>query len=297
MPFTLRQLEIFAEAAKDENFRKTADRLGIAQPSVSKHIKALESAAGGVFFERQRGSAARLTPSGQEMLERARSMLKMAGKMLEGSQPARGELPSLRIAAGHYLLDQWLRPALPELLHQKDMPEIQFIQAGHRDEALAVLRNGDADCAFYHGDPAEIDEFSTRVLRDSTVGLYATPQLASKVQVLPQDLAAMPFVMSPAGSHAEDYQLRQLESVGITPRAIAARSQYTEYQLALVKAGRGIGLLFDNDTRRQLAAGELVRFPLNFMPGMRCMVTSLARPPFPSHARAIELICNILIKP
>tara|TARA_A100001391_G_scaffold78331_1_gene50585 strand:+ start:49751 stop:50662 length:912 start_codon:yes stop_codon:yes gene_type:complete len=297
MPFTLRQLEVFAEAAKDENFRKTADRLGIAQPSISKHIKALEREAGGTLFERQRGSAARLSPLGEEMLERARSMLKMAGKLREGSQSAPDALLSLRVAAGHYLLDQWLRPALRELLVHHDMPEIQFIQALEREAVLAMLRAGEADCGFYHGDPANTDEFATRVLRNSTVGLYASPELAARVHTLPQDLVACPFVLSPAGTDAENYQLRQLESVGITPRTIAARSQYTEYQLELVRAGRGLGLLFDGDTESQVAAGELVRFPLTFASGSRCLVTSLATPPDPRLATAIELMCSFLAKP
>jgi LysR family transcriptional regulator, low CO2-responsive transcriptional regulator len=33
--YTIRQLEVFVEAARDCNFARTAERLGISQPAVS----------------------------------------------------------------------------------------------------------------------------------------------------------------------------------------------------------------------------------------------------------------------
>ena len=191
MPITLRQLEIFVEAAKDENFRKTADRLGIAQPSISKHIKALERSAGGALFTRERGSAARLSPLGKDMVARAHSMLKMAGKMRDGSQA----LPPLRLAAGAYLLDQWLRPIVRDLLAHHELPEVQFASAEDGDAVRALLRAGEADCGFFHGDAVQTSGFVTRKLRDTTVGLCAAPQLAAKVRQVPEDLEAFPFIL------------------------------------------------------------------------------------------------------
>ena len=297
MPFTIRQLEVFIEAAKDENFRKTADRLDIAQPSISKHIKALEREAGGVLFLRERGSAARLSPLGEEMVIRARSMLKMADKLSFSAKSSERDVPALRAAAGHYLLDHWLRPGLRELLSHHDMPEIQFTRANDRDDVLALLHEGEADCGFFHGDPVENEEFTTRVLRSATVGLYAAPELSKQIHDQAQDITAFPFVLSPVGSKAELYQRQALEAAGVIPRIVAARSQYTEYQLELVCAGRGMGLLFDDDAREKVAAGELVRLPLSFAPGARCMVTSVASPPDQRLAMAIDLICGFLTRP
>ena len=203
----------------------------------------------------------------------------------------------MRTAAGRYLLDHWLRPGLRELLAHRDMPEIEFLRANDRDGVLALLREDEADCGFFHGDPVENEEFATRVLRISTVGLYAAPELAKQVADRPHDINAFPFVLSPAGSKAELYQLQQLETAGVTPRIVAARSQYTEYQLELVCAGRGMGLLFDDDAHVKVATGELVRLPLSFAPGARCMVTSRAAPPDRRLGRAIDLICGFLSRP
>ncbi len=293
MAFTLRQLEIFAEAARDENFRKTADRLGMAQPSISKHIKALEREAGGELFRRMRGSAARLTPLGTEMVSRARSMLRMAGKLYDAGHAA---LP-LRVAAGGYILDHWLRPSLRNLLFEPDMPEIAFLRADDRDAVIGLLRAGEADCGFYHGEPADSAQFASRVLRSSTVGLYAAPAIAARVRGRPENIGSFPFVLSSAGSKAEIYQRAQLEAAGFVPRYVAGRSEYADYQLELVRAGHGIGLLFDDDTQPAVLAGELERLPFAFAPGSRCMVISLAAPPAPRFDRAIELMCNVLAQP
>ena len=78
---SLRRLGIFATVADAGSFAAAADRLDIAQPSVSAHIEALEAAIGGPLFERRRGAAPVLTELGQICLGHAREMLATADRM------------------------------------------------------------------------------------------------------------------------------------------------------------------------------------------------------------------------
>ena len=75
MSITFRQLEIFVSAAADCNFRRTADRLGVSQPSISNQIRALEGHLGHSLFERRRGSPPVLSEQGQVFLEKAKELV------------------------------------------------------------------------------------------------------------------------------------------------------------------------------------------------------------------------------
>ena len=48
---TLRRMEIFVAIVDEGSFAAAADRFGIAQPSVSEHIRTLERDVGGEVFD------------------------------------------------------------------------------------------------------------------------------------------------------------------------------------------------------------------------------------------------------
>ena len=70
----LRSIEYFVEIADEGSITRTADKLGIAQPALTRHIKKLERELGTQLLLRlPRG--VRLTPSGREFLDHARSIV------------------------------------------------------------------------------------------------------------------------------------------------------------------------------------------------------------------------------
>lgn len=53
MNVTLRRLEVFVAVTDTGSFSRAANRLNIAQPSVSAHIRGLEREVGGPVFTRR----------------------------------------------------------------------------------------------------------------------------------------------------------------------------------------------------------------------------------------------------
>ena len=77
---TIRQLEVFATAARLGSFTRTADELHLTQPTVSMQIKRLSDAIGLPLFE-QVGKKMYLTNAGRELYRTSRSILEEISKL------------------------------------------------------------------------------------------------------------------------------------------------------------------------------------------------------------------------
>ncbi len=293
MAFTLRQIEVFVEAARDENFRKTADRLNISQPAISRHIRLLEQHAGGRLFQRERGSHAQLSPLGQAMLVEARAVLRAAHKVSIASEPDGIEV-TVRIAAGNYLLDRWIRPNVRRLFGTEDGLNLEFVQAAQHEELLRLVRAGEADCAFYTGDVLDLPGLEFTALSETSVSIYAAPALAATVRQVPADLAALPYILSNRGTPAEGWQLATLRGAGIAPARVAARSQFMEVIIDHVVEGHGASLIFDVDARPFVASGQMVRLAVEIPSGQRVLVMRRDRQQHPRKERVIRRIGEML---
>lgn len=294
MAFTLRQIEVFVEAAKDQNFRRTADRLNVSQPAISRHIRLLEQHAGGALFLRERGSRARLSPLGEQMLGEARAMLRSADKVSAGPGEHGVAETTVKIAAGTYLLDRWIRPNVARLFGAQEALNLEFVPAGNHEDLLRLVGTGEVDCAFYTGNSAALPGLNFHPLREASVGLYAAPALARTLVRVPQDFSNLPIVLSNKGTPPEAWQLETLRGASIEPLRIAARSQFMEVMIDLIVAGHAAGLLFDDDAASFVSQGSMVRLPVSLPAGIRFVVTRSDAKPNSRQDRVIQEICRLL---
>jgi len=145
----LRQLQYFATVAEELNFRRAAERLLIAGPSLSQQIKALERDLGVQLFDRDRRSVA-LTPAGAALLPHVRALLEQANDLRHevarraGSEPVRlgytqWQPPGLAARAAtvaRLLIDTWAGPSHVQVARVAD---------GSLDLAVCWVSAGDLE--------------------------------------------------------------------------------------------------------------------------------------------------------
>jgi DNA-binding transcriptional LysR family regulator len=82
------QLEVFCAVAEELHFGRAAGRLHLAQPSLSRTIRALEADLGTPLFDRSTRRV-ELTPAGRALLEPAAAMLRMGERARSDVEAAR----------------------------------------------------------------------------------------------------------------------------------------------------------------------------------------------------------------
>jgi len=93
----LRHLRYFVAVGEDQHYGRAAERLGIAQPALSRQVQDLEKELGFTLFDRlPRG--VKLTAAGKLFLSDARRILQeVQGAKLRAERVARGQAGMLRV--------------------------------------------------------------------------------------------------------------------------------------------------------------------------------------------------------
>ncbi len=139
-------LRSFCHAAKTSNFSKTAEQLGVSQPTISLQIQSLEKQLGVTLFAR-RGPKITLTPEGQQLYDLVRPLLDGLSQLPNHFAAQRGQLQGeLNIAAG----ESTILYLLPDVLirYAKRYPAIRIrLYNGPGRQGLAMLRSDAVDFA------------------------------------------------------------------------------------------------------------------------------------------------------
>jgi DNA-binding transcriptional LysR family regulator len=252
----IHQLKTFVTVAREGSVTRASERLGLSQPAVSAHIKAIEDTLGLVLFERTpRGMS--LTADGQRLLAKAERTLGAHQELVDEAKRIKGSLTGkLRLGTASNASTEALGRLLTVLAEHS--PEVDVaVQHGTSLEILSGLRNGSLDAGFYNeaGEP-------DGVLTTIEVGRFSTFLAAPRghaAAVAPLDwavLGELPWIFPTASTCCGQAAESLFKLHRIRPKQIINVDRETVTR-TLIAGGVGVGLLHEATAKSAQAGGEV----------------------------------------
>lgn len=258
---TVAQLQTFAALARTRHFTRAAAELGVAQPSVSYHVRALERQLGVRFVEIV-GRQMQLTDAGEQLAKRASALLNdLAALERDMAEYRAGAMGRLRLGAtrtiGGYALPAVL--ACYTTAHPDVMCELTI------DNTAAIERRllaRELDLAVVEW-TVESTDLTSRPLRPDALVLVAPRHhpFAARASIRPDELRGQPFVAREHGSGTRALAEAALGPITRDLRVVIAFDQ-PEAIVRAVQAGMGLAFLSETIVAPHVARGALRVIPV-----------------------------------
>jgi len=270
MDVDLRKLRYFVAVAEELHFGRAAERLHIAQPALSRQIRALEGELRVQLFRRDRRTT-ELTTAGRQLLEDARPLLAAATalqrRVIEAARDS--STFSLAFMPGIIVTDSVRAFGLrhPEL-------KVRLVRTTW-DDQVEVLHDGRADVSIVRL-PIDQRDLTVRPLFEEprVVVLRADHRLAGKDSVDIAELASEHLLQDPdAVPEWRDIAVELRDGTAASVPSIRS----VEEKLEHVAAGSGISII-PASTASFYTRGDVVHIPVeDIAPNRVCLAWMAAR--------------------
>jgi DNA-binding transcriptional LysR family regulator len=239
-----RHLKYIVAVAETANFTRAAERLFLAQPSLSKQIKDLEDEIGFPIFIRNRDGV-RITPAGQMIIAYAQQALAARVEIITMARAVhKGEVVPLRLGFSPFVnpeLLEFFRDAYGSLFPNCPI----HLSGGNSSHILQRLEQETLDAALLPMPVDGPDWVTQQLARDPLVVCMRTDDaLARAREVSISDLSANLKIFRDPEIHppAHDRLVEMLTEIGIDPEASCLAATPADIQW-MVRAGYGVALV------------------------------------------------------
>jgi DNA-binding transcriptional LysR family regulator len=270
MDLDLRKLRYFVAVAEELHFGRAAERLHIAQPVLSRQIRALEEELKAELFRRDRRGTT-LTAAGEQLLEDAPPLLAGSEALLRRVRSATEASRTFTIG---FMPGITFTPAVVALTARHPGVNVRLLRTSW-DNQVEVLRDGRADVSIVR---LPIDQHGLQVRplfqEPRVVVLPAGHHLADRQSVTIADLAAEHLLQDPdAVPEWRDVALEMREG----NRTEVPPIYQVEEKLELVAAGAGVCVI-PLSTARFYTRPDVIPVPINDIgPNQVCLAWTATR--------------------
>ncbi len=235
------QLRAFHAVAEARSFTAAAQALGVSQPGVSMHVRALEDAYGVELLTRGRPGVD-TTELGRALLDMTRPMFSLEAEAAELLQRATALLRGrLRVGAdGPFLIV----PVLAAF--RREHPHVGLsLSLGNSSEVLRDLLDGRTDVAAFSDRIEDPRLFAVPAAKSAQVVIVARDHAwARRRGVRLRDLHGAPMVMREEGSVTRRAIEAALDRAGVKPSVVMELGSREAVHEAVV-AGIGAGVVIE----------------------------------------------------
>ena len=238
----LAKLSAFTVVAEELNFRKSAERLGMSQPPLTRLIASLEEDLGLSLFQRTTRKVS-LTAAGLLLFNEARSIFSKLEK-IEADVRAVSKIKRGTLEVGFSQTAFLAR--LPKIIEEFKLrlPGVRFeLNQFPRAELIRGLNAGKLDLAFHEGD-SEFEGLSRSAVTDEIMGVLVpkTHVFAKRKEIEFRDLKNETLILHPRSENSDHFaRISQLcRTAKIEPKTYIKKPH--ESCPILVATGKGLSL-------------------------------------------------------
>jgi DNA-binding transcriptional LysR family regulator len=239
-----RHLKYIAAIAETANFTRAAERLFLAQPSLSKQIKDLEDGIGIQIFARHHDGV-RITAAGQIVVSYAIEAVKARNEIILAARAVHsGEIPALRIGFSCFVPQEILRSLSDAYANLFPDCRIQFA-GGDPAQVLHQMEQKNFDAAVLPlpitGSDWVVEQMASAPL---VVCMRADDPLAQQTEIQPSELGKELKIFRSPEAHPEAHAqlMKMLAEIGIEPEVSCLATTPADIQW-MVQSGSGLALI------------------------------------------------------
>lgn len=256
----LKHIRTFAAVAREGNLTRAAEHLHLTQPALSLQLKNFQESLDLTLFAR---TAQGLAPNAD-----GRALLPSAQRILDALEDFQRAITALRdtvqgeLRIGTILDPEFLRLGATLQYLMEHYPKIRpTLRHGMSGSVGRQVRTGELDVGFFLG-PQETNKnpAGLEALPLASFAYYVVAPKGWSAQVAGRgwaDIAALPWIWTPADSVHHRLLSAKFDALGIAPHAVAEVDQEAS-MLDLVRSGVGLSLARDSIALRESQASGLV---------------------------------------
>ncbi len=293
---TMQQLEALVNLIDENSFSRAGSRMGLSQPSISKHIKNLEIFIDAQIIDRKHNGIS-LTTEGKILYDYARKILKLRDE-------ARYKIESSRDSGqNHIFTGASSIPAtylLPSIIgkYMKNKPAcVIHIHSGDSRDVIEMIHDGRVEIGFI-GNPVNDSKLSAEPLwNDSLMLVLGKGHPFTKYDSLTvSDLNKISFIGREEGSGTRSIIENALKTAaaGIKLNVICEMGSSEAVKEAVV-AGLGAAIISVHAVKREIASGVIKAIPIKGLNIIRpfFMICRKDFRPLSRHREFMEFVRNM----
>lgn len=257
---TLHKLEIFCLVCELQSVTRVAERMLVAQPVITAHLRFLEDKLGVRLFERS-GRRLVLTAAGRRVYVWANDVMTRTRELeRELDLSADGELGNAIVSASMTAASYVLPPLFSSFRQAHPNGGITLL-VSNPQLVTAAVRDGSCDFGVCILDPRhDVDGLNVELLWTERLVLIAAAEstLAGHVATLEQ-IGELPFVSSPRNQVRREIEEDALRAHGIVDRQVVLEFGHPEAMKQAVRAHAGVAFVMETSVRDECERGLLRR--------------------------------------
>ena len=283
----LRSIQYFVQVADEGSITRTADKIGIAQPALTRHIKQLEAELGTLLLMRlPRG--VRLTTSGRDFLDHARAIIVEVARASEHVR-SKAQAPRGRVVMG---TSPTLAPLLlPRCVAQirQQCPAITLkVVEGFSPQLLDALLTGRLDLAVMTNPPRTAALALTPLCSEPLVVMAPPGARGTRNAFSLIELSRTPLILTGGLRTLAEQQLAAF-GIGLN---VEAEVDSVEAIRRLLLGGVGMTIMPVSAFHEEVRDGRVVAHPIEDANLHRILI--LARPTAEARSAAIDEVEHIV---